>query len=106
MGAGSKLDPTRIQIADISSTYEDPLSRVVRVRLRKEHRINSGIPVVYSTEPPKEALKLLPLAEEEREKGDVRHLAVYDDFRVRVLPVFGKLGLIVPCLGAEIMLLY
>jgi len=91
MGAGSKLDPTRIQIADIASTTEDPLSRAVRVRLRKEHRIATGITVVYSSEPPVEALKLLPLSEEEREKGDVKHLAVHDDFRVRVIPVFGPL---------------
>lgn len=97
MGAGSKLDPTRIQIADIASTTEDPLSRAVRVRLRKEHRIATGITVVYSSEPPVEALKLLPLSEEEREKGDVKHLAVHDDFRVRVIPVFGVLDLCSRC---------
>ncbi|KLO18992.1 ubiquitin-protein ligase molybdopterin-converting factor [Schizopora paradoxa] len=91
MGAGSKLDPTRIQITDIASTTEDPLSRAVRVRLRKEHRITTGITVVYSSEPPVEALKLIPLSEEERQKGDVKHLAVHDDFRVRVIPVFGPL---------------
>lgn len=93
MGAGSKLDPTRIQIADIASTTEDPLSRAVRVRLRKEHRIATGITVVYSSEPPVEELKLIPLSEEEREKGDVKHLAVHDDFRVRVIPVFGTMHL-------------
>lgn len=43
MGAGAKRDPTRVQIADISNTYEDPLARSVRTRLRKEG-IVGGIP--------------------------------------------------------------
>jgi tRNA A37 threonylcarbamoyladenosine dehydratase len=34
MGAGSKSDPTRIQIADLSATHYDPLARAVRQRLR------------------------------------------------------------------------
>ena len=90
MGAGGKLDPTRIQISDISCTAEDPLSRSVRIQLRKAG-ISSGVPVVYSTEQPEEELKLLPLAEEERERGAVHELAAHDDFRVRVLPVFGPI---------------
>ncbi|KAL5520929.1 hypothetical protein ACEPAF_2932 [Sanghuangporus sanghuang] len=90
MGAGSKLDTTRIQISDISCTVEDSLSRSVRVQLRKAG-ISSGIPVVYSTEQPIEDIKLLPLAEEERGKGNVQELTPFDDFRVRILPVFGPL---------------
>ncbi|THH05781.1 hypothetical protein EW145_g4541 [Phellinidium pouzarii] len=90
MGAGSKLDPTRIQISDISCTAEDSLSRAVRVQLRKAG-ISSGIPVVYSTEQPVVDIKLLPLAEEEREKGKVQELTPFDDFRVRILPVFGPI---------------
>ena len=43
MGAGAKMDPTRVQIADISTTSEDPLARVVRQNLRS-HGIHSGIP--------------------------------------------------------------
>ncbi|PWN40406.1 hypothetical protein IE81DRAFT_325572 [Ceraceosorus guamensis] len=34
MGAGAKADPSRIQIADLNDTKEDPLSRHVRRRLR------------------------------------------------------------------------
>jgi tRNA threonylcarbamoyladenosine dehydratase len=34
MGAGTKSDPTRIQIADLSATHYDPLARAVRQRLR------------------------------------------------------------------------
>jgi tRNA A37 threonylcarbamoyladenosine dehydratase len=43
MGAGAKCDPTRIQITDISNTYEDPLAKQIRVRLRKMG-ITHGIP--------------------------------------------------------------
>lgn len=51
MGAGNKLDPTQLRIADISQTHTCPLARVVRLGLR-EKGINKGIPVVFSPEPP------------------------------------------------------
>ncbi|KAK7683704.1 hypothetical protein QCA50_013080 [Cerrena zonata] len=89
MGAGAKCDPTRIQISDISFTVYDPLARAVRRRLRLQG-VSSGIPVVYSTEVPGD-VKLLPLPEEEFEKGNVKELGVFDDFRVRILPVLGPL---------------
>jgi hypothetical protein len=89
MGAGAKCDPTRIQISDISNTIYDPLARSVRRRLRLQG-VSSGIPVVYSTEVPGD-VKLLPLPEEEFQKGDVKELGVFDDFRVRILPVLGPL---------------
>lgn len=87
MGAGAKCDPTRIQISDISHTIYDPLARSVRRRLRLMG-VNSGIPVVYSTEVPGD-VKLLPLPEEEFQKGPVKELNAFDDFRVRILPVLG-----------------
>lgn len=89
MGAGAKCDPTRIQISDISGTTYDRLARSVRLRLRYLG-ITSGIPVVYSTEVPSD-VKLLPLPEEEFQKGSVKELGVFDDFRVRILPVLGPL---------------
>ncbi|ESK94816.1 ubiquitin-protein ligase molybdopterin-converting factor [Moniliophthora roreri MCA 2997] len=89
MGAGAKTDPTRIQISDISYTVYDPLARSVRRKLRLLG-VNSGIPVVYSTEVPGD-VKLLPLPEEEFQKGPVKELGVFDDFRVRILPVLGPL---------------
>lgn len=89
MGAGAKQDPTRVQIADISNTLEDPLARTVRQRLRLKG-VTTGIPVVYSTEVPG-AVKLLPLPDEEFEKGKVHELGAFDDFRVRILPVLGPL---------------
>ena len=90
MGSGAKCDPTRIQISDISFTMYDPLARSVRRRLRLEG-VASGIPVVYSTEVAGD-VKLLPLPQEEFEKGDVKELGVFDDFRVRILPVLGASG--------------
>jgi tRNA A37 threonylcarbamoyladenosine dehydratase len=87
MGAGAKCDPTRIQISDISCTVYDPLARAVRQRLRRLG-VASGIPVVYSTEVPSD-VKLLPLPEDEFQKGPVKELGVFDDFRVRILPVLG-----------------
>lgn len=50
MGAGNKLDPGRVRIADISRTQGDPLAREVRHRL-KRMGIAEGILTVYSDEP-------------------------------------------------------
>ncbi|KAI8997907.1 hypothetical protein BDB01DRAFT_772875 [Pilobolus umbonatus] len=49
MSPGLKADPTQIQIADITCTMEDPLSRMYRRQLRKMN-IDRDIPVVFSTE--------------------------------------------------------
>lgn len=49
MGAGGKFDPTRIEVIDISETYQCNLARYVRKRL-KRHGINSGFKVVFSPE--------------------------------------------------------
>lgn len=51
MGAGGKLDPGLIGVADISRTSGCPLARVVRQKLR-ERRIFKGIKTVYSPEVP------------------------------------------------------
>ena len=50
MGAGAKVDPSRIRIADISKTTDCALARAVRKRLRGMG-ISKGLPVVFSTEP-------------------------------------------------------
>ncbi len=55
-GAGGLLDPTQIQISDLSSTWNDPLAAKVRSWLRYKHGFTSnkkysfGVPCVYSTE--------------------------------------------------------
>lgn len=53
MGAGRRVDPSKIQLTDISKTFGCGLARVMRQRLKKQG-INKGIPVVFSTELPKE----------------------------------------------------
>lgn len=58
MGAGAKVDPTRLQVVDISKTYNCPFAQQVRKQLKK-HNIRRGIKVVFSPEEPvKESLML------------------------------------------------
>lgn len=51
MGAGNRLDPTKLTLGDISETDTDPLARVMRRELRKRG-ITKGLKVVYSRELP------------------------------------------------------
>ena len=50
MGAGGRLDPTMIHIADISESYQCKLAFDIRKRLRKLG-ISNGFKVVFSSEP-------------------------------------------------------
>ncbi len=50
MGAGNKLDPTKLRVADIAETSVCPLARVMRRELKK--RGIEHVKVVYSPEPP------------------------------------------------------
>lgn len=91
MGASTKSDPTRVNVGDITATEEDPLARCVR-RLLKKRGVTTGIPVVFSAEKPDpRKAKLLPLPDEEYEKGQVGELSALKDFRVRILPVLGTM---------------
>lgn len=49
MGAASKLDPTRIRVADISETHKCRMARIVR-KLLKQQGVEKGVKVVFSTE--------------------------------------------------------
>jgi tRNA A37 threonylcarbamoyladenosine dehydratase len=60
MGAGNKLDPTRIRIADISKTCMCPLASVMRKRLRKRG-IPQGVLTVFSDEPGRAPLPPQPV---------------------------------------------
>lgn len=53
MGAGAKLDPTRLEISDISKTHHCPLAHMLRKRLHKIG-IRSGFKAIFSAEPPRE----------------------------------------------------
>ena len=49
MGAGGKIDPSKVKVSDISKTRDDFLARVIRKRLKK-HGIQKGVKCVFSTE--------------------------------------------------------
>ncbi|EIE19543.1 hypothetical protein COCSUDRAFT_67693 [Coccomyxa subellipsoidea C-169] len=85
-GAGAKADPTRIRIADVSDSIVDPLARAVRQRLRRDHSIEAGIPIVLSTEKPR--CTLVPIQEVGDNPLDYQ---IVPNFRVRTIPVLGTL---------------
>ncbi|MBR2798283.1 MAG: ThiF family adenylyltransferase [Clostridia bacterium] len=62
MGAGNKLDPTRLVISDIYKTSVCPLARVMRRELRR--RGVRRLKVAWSTEPP-----AVPMGEPAEEAG-------------------------------------
>ena len=63
MGTGNKLDPTRLEVSDISKTSVCPLARVMRQELKK--RDIQKLKVVYSKEEP-----IVPLYDDDdEEKG-------------------------------------
>ncbi len=53
-GAGGQVDPTRIDVADLSRTSQDPLAAKVRAYLRRHYGFSTsrkfGVECVYSTE--------------------------------------------------------
>jgi tRNA A37 threonylcarbamoyladenosine dehydratase len=49
MGAGGKLDATKIKVKDIAQTKNCTMARVLRKRL-KERKVNKGVKTVYSDE--------------------------------------------------------
>lgn len=55
MGAAGKLDPTRIEVADLSQTHSDPLARAVRKLMRDRFDVDTsehvGVTCVFSPEP-------------------------------------------------------
>ena len=53
MGAGSRTDPTRIRVTDISRTQKDPFAKVLRKELRARG-VTTGIEAVWTDEEPNE----------------------------------------------------
>ncbi len=51
MGAGGRMDPTRVRVSDLSETRADPFAKIVRELLR-QRGIETGIGCVWSDEPP------------------------------------------------------
>jgi tRNA A37 threonylcarbamoyladenosine dehydratase len=60
MGAGNKLDPSRIRVADISETSVCPLAREMRKHLR-DLGIKQGVLTVYTDESPRPTLPPQPV---------------------------------------------
>ena len=52
MGAGGKLDPTCLMVADISKTYNCVFAQQIRKMLKRNHQIKHGIQCVFSPELP------------------------------------------------------
>ncbi len=58
MGAAARLDPTAVEVADLSETYKDPFASALRKVLRREHGLEVmkgrplGVPAVFSPEDP------------------------------------------------------
>jgi tRNA threonylcarbamoyladenosine dehydratase len=67
MGAGGKIDPSMVRLADLSETYHCTLARYVRKKL-KTYGIRSGIRVVFS---PEELVGTTLANHEERNKKTV-----------------------------------
>ena len=66
MGAGNKLDVTRVKVSDISKTEVDPLASIVRKRLRKRG-VHKGVLCAWTDEP-----GTAPLPPEEVSHGRAR----------------------------------
>ncbi|PNX70225.1 rossmann-fold NAD(P)-binding domain protein, partial [Trifolium pratense] len=72
----------------------------VRHRLRKEHDIEGGIPVVFSLEKPK--VKLLPFKAPTGEEENPSDYQIVPGFRVRIIPVLGT----IPAIFGQVMASY
>ena len=66
MGAGNKVDPTKLEVGELFKTTHDPIAKVLRRELRK--RGIESLKVVYSKEEPREIDESLILKEEENKK--------------------------------------
>lgn len=62
VGAGSRLDPLAVRLADLSETHTDPLAHQLRKTLRSKYDFPAdgpwGIPTVFSQEVPREPITL------------------------------------------------
>lgn len=69
-GAGGRLDPTQIQVVDLSRTTQDALAAKVRARLRKEYgfprdpKKQFGVECVFSPEPIRRPVGGVPVVDD------------------------------------------
>ena len=64
LGCGNKMNPTMLEVSDLSKTSYDPLAKVLRRELKKFDIIH--VKVVYSKEPP---MPLVEVCEENSKKN-------------------------------------
>ena len=58
MGTANKMDPSKLEIIDISKTVNDPIARIIR-KLVRDNKINKKVKVLSSSElPQKNGIKL------------------------------------------------
>lgn len=74
MGAGAKMDPTLMEIKDISKTHHCPLAHMLRKRLHKIG-IRSGFSAVFSPEPIREGAMIL--CEEQNKKSNMGTISYF-----------------------------
>ncbi len=74
MGAGAKLDSTKVKLKDISKSFNCPLAYMIRKRLRKLG-INKGFDVVFSEELP-DTEAVVPVQEQNKKSmvGTISYL--------------------------------
>lgn len=51
MGTGKRLDPSKVKISTLKKTYNDPLAKIMRKKI-KDLGIDTNIPVIFSEELP------------------------------------------------------
>lgn len=51
MGMANRMDPTKVEITELMKTNYDPVAKIIRTMIRKNH-IKGKIPVLFSTEQP------------------------------------------------------
>lgn len=81
-----KSDPTRIQIRDIADCKYDNLINRLRRELVKKG-IKGGVKVAFSYQQAEK--ELLPLQEHQEENPD--SFRVFDNYRLRIVPVMGTM---------------
>ena len=87
MGAGNKLNPTELEVADIYKTSVDPLAKLMRHELKK--RGIKSLKVVYSKEKP-----IKPLDEEDSFKDSCLYPTVTRGKHTQRRPVPGSVSFV------------
>lgn len=85
-GAGGKIDPSRMEISDISSTKNCELIRKLRKILHRRG-VREGIPIVYSAEGASQGL----LRVQDKKSDTQEKFDQIANFRTRVMPVIGTM---------------